>query len=197
MDHHLAIVSAWVDLAVAAHATDAVTLVRVRPDWELRECPEARYAPVVPDALVELRMGSKDDAVTVRFALEVDRGTEGMTELGRKLAAYRHALASPAGLFGWREVGLGFTLVDAGPPRRAAIERLVDSSWCNWWTLWDDGQGVQATLVRLRDAIGSAPRVCVADTPTSAAPLTRSPWDSPCVRGPVGLQDAADSGLVS
>ena len=161
LEHHLAIVSAWVELAVAAHENPTLQLASLRPDWEVRQVAWANGASVVPDALVELRVVTGGQSACLRLALEVDLGTEPSGVLRDKLRRYRDLLDQDDGLFGWRDFGFAIVLGDAGTRRRSAIERLLERHWPGWWVLWTDEEGLRRALESLVSAV--------------APPLTHSP----------------------
>jgi hypothetical protein len=161
LEHHLAIVSAWVGLAVAAHESSNLQLASLRPDWDVRQAARANGASVVPDALVELRVVTGRQSARLHLALEVDLGTEPSSVLREKLGRYRDLLDQDDGLFGWRDFGLAIVLGDAGTRRRSAIERLLERHWPGWWVLWTDKEGLRVALESLVEAVG--------------APLTSSP----------------------
>lgn len=135
--HHLAIVRAWVELAAAVHAARSLQLTLVRPDWEIRErVPEA---VLVPDALVELRLAAAPGPpVSIRFALEVDCGSERNAALRNKLERYASLLGAPGGLFGWHEFGLLVRLAAGGRRREVNVGALLESTWPGWSVLWTD-----------------------------------------------------------
>ncbi len=150
VEHHLGIVEAWVGLATAVHASPACTLELFRPDWEIREHPEGRLARLVPDALVQLRgiepVGRSDP---VRFALEVDRGTERPPELQRKFRQYEELRTNSSGIFGWSELGLVLATTGEGPRRRSAVESALRDAWGSWWLLWESGEPADRILEQL------------------------------------------------
>lgn len=119
--HHLAIVSAWTQLAAAVRQTEVVELRRFRPDWEIRES-QGRFAlPVVPDALVELHRGGE----VLHWALEVDLATERHAVWRRKLEAYRRLRWRVREAWGWAELSV-LVLVWAGGVRRVtSLRELV------------------------------------------------------------------------
>jgi len=149
--HHLAIVRAWVELAAAVHAVSNLELALVRPDWEIRErVPEAL---LVPDAVVELRLAAADAApVCIRFALEVDCGTERPATLAAKLERYATLLGESEGLFGWRDFGLLVRLDAGGRRREANVGALLESTWPGWSVLWTDEDALRV----VRSAVQAA-----------------------------------------
>ncbi len=155
IEHHLAIVRAWSQLAVAVNELPGFALERVRSDWELRENAGVTAGLVVPDALVLLRVTGTNESI--RLALEVDRGTEGLGTLRSKLEAYEGLLASPAGLFGLRDIGIGIVLTAEARQRRPAVETLLSERWRNWWVLWNEDEGPGRALCEVRDAIVGSP----------------------------------------
>ena len=135
VEHHLAIVRSWVELAAAVHAFRNVELALVRPDWEIRErVPEAR---LVPDGLVELRFTADNMSPTsIRFALEADCGSERHAALRDKLERYASVLGDREGLFGWRDFGLLVRLAAGGQRRAESVRALLESTWPGWSVLW-------------------------------------------------------------
>lgn len=162
IDHHLATVAAWTGIAMAAHEL-GIALELVRPDWEIRETIEAKVSPVIPDAMVQVRLSGR--AAPARFALEVDLGTEGVAVLVSKVETYGRLVGTPAGLFGWRDFGLAVVLGGRGSQRRRAVEELLDRNWSGWWLAWDEKDGPRESFARLAQA--------------SAPTLTDSPYESP------------------
>jgi hypothetical protein len=166
--HHLAIVRAWVALAVAVHGRNRVRIEHVVPDWEIREKIGGRSASIIPDALVQLNVAPPGcEPVHLRFALEVDLGTEPLSILGRKVAAYE-TLRMSEGLFGWQDFGLVLRLVGAARVRQGNVERLLDARWGSWSVLWTDGEELDRILE---------------DIVRSALP---SPYDLPLRQGEAG-----------
>jgi DNA-binding transcriptional ArsR family regulator len=145
LKHHLGIVEAWVELAGAAHASQSFSLELFRPDWEIREHLEGRDARLVPDALVQL--GPGDGGLGgLRFALEVDRGTERPPELRIKVQLYEALRTGPGGIYGWRELGLVVAIDGAGKRRQEAVEEILQQEWGSWWLLWNEGQPASGLL---------------------------------------------------
>lgn len=82
-------------IALAQSAADGgVTLVRFRPEWELRA--EDPHATTVPDAIVVVRGDERD----VVIALEVDVGTEPPHAILKKLDRYEAARIQRRSVFG-------------------------------------------------------------------------------------------------
>lgn len=160
IEHHLAIVHAWVSLAVAIQRTPGLRLDLVRPEWSIRQHVGAVPTVLVPDALVQLRVGTEHDSVRLlRFALEVDRATEPLTVLARKFARYGATGAAPDGLFGWREFGIVVALHCAGRLRRTHVEKLIEKRWTGWSFVWTEASELEMLLASL----------------VAAPPLTSSP----------------------
>lgn len=169
IEHHLDVVRAWVQLALAVHELPGLALERLRPDWELREHLGAPTGVVLPDALAHVRLTAGGEPVHVRLALEVDRGSEDLSILAAKLGGYERLLASQGGLLGWREIGLAVVLTPKAQGRGQAIQRLLTEGWSSWWLLWDEDEGPVRALAELREAV--------------LGPLTASPDESPCCKG--------------
>ena len=151
--HHLGIVRTWVALASAPVA--GLGLELARPDWELRAEFGDRGLAIVPDLFAVLSVGG----VPVPLAVEVDLATEAVQVLRAKVQAYAELLATPTGLFGWREFGLVLALGD--DRRRAAVEELLRSEWDGWSLTWTLDEGPTEQLRRF--------------TLTLEGPLTTSP----------------------
>jgi hypothetical protein len=138
-------VEAWVGLAGAAHASQSFSLELFRPDWEIREHPEGRDARLVPDAMVQL--GPRDGGLGgLRFALEVDRGTERPPELRKKVQLYEALRTGPCGVYGWRELGLVVAIDRAGKRRQEVVEETLQQEWGSWRLLWNEGQPASGLL---------------------------------------------------
>lgn len=152
LEHHLGIVEAWVALA----GIEDMHLERCLPDWELREQFTARELPVVPDLFALVRSGEPVFAV----AVEVDRGTENVAVLGRKLNAYRSLWGRPPGLFGYQRFGI--VVVSRWPLRRSALTATVKKAWVVPCVLWEGGGSPRTVLLKLFEEM--------------AGPLTGSPY---------------------
>jgi len=118
VDHHLAVVSLWSQVAAAAHSTGSIKLTSFVPDWITRS--QAGGLTVVPDAQIELRRGS--DVVSV--AAEVDLGNECMAVLRAKLRAYAATAGAGAG-----ELTLLLVLDGRGMSRGSRVRELLKSEW--------------------------------------------------------------------
>lgn len=163
--HHLAIVRAWIDLALAA-AVAGVSVVRFVPEWEIREAAGAVGGGVVPDALFQLQGSGSDHIVwTLRAALEVDLGNERPQVLARKLRAYEQLQLSPSGLFGWQSFCLAMALPEATEQRKKMLGDLLTGSTLQWWTWRTEGE--------------------LADLLRHLAASTSSPYDLPLRQGEV------------
>lgn len=155
VSHHLAVVSVWVEIAKAAEASPELRLDLFRPDWEIRERLGERRSSVVPDALVKVTLTGPIEQ-GVRFALEVDRGTEPISVLRRKLDAYEGLREGPGGLFGWKDFGMVVVTQGVATGRRQAIHRLMDEAWGSWFVV-QDGDAPSGVLVHAIKASGSSP----------------------------------------
>jgi len=139
LDHHLAIVRVWANLTRYAH-NNGIRQDLFKPDWEIRR--SASDLSLVPDALVQLTLSGK----VLRFAVEVDLGTESMRMLRNKVSAY--GIRRTTGLFGWPSFGLGFVLAGSGIKRRQAVADLISAGWKGWHLIWneDDDLPLRAPL---------------------------------------------------
>ena len=146
-EHHLGIVDYWTRLAIAVHGLPHVRLVRVRPDWEVRAEGEVR--PVVPDLVVDLSCSDGQLTRETRVVIELDRGTESLEVLRRKLRAW----ASDRGAW-WGELGaLDCTLVlatdAAGERRMPALRSLLEREWPGLFAVWVPSSDLVAELRKL------------------------------------------------
>lgn len=153
LEHHLAIVSTWVAVAGLA----GVEIERALPDWEIREQFRPAELTVVPDLFVLVRVGDRQYAV----AVEVDRGTESLAVLGRKLEAYRSLWGQPPGLFGYLQFGIGLTFDTVS--RRAQFPAALKKAWVVPHVLWTIPEGPSTALCKLFDDV--------------QRPLETSPYD--------------------
>jgi len=138
-EHHLAIVQTWVAIA----GLDGPELERALPDWEIREQFGVAELQVVPDLLLVVRAGEHRHAV----AVEVDRGTESLAVLNRKLEAYRSLWGQPPGLFGYEQFGIA--VVCAAPGRRSQLAAALKKAWVIPHVLWTSSEGPSAALCKL------------------------------------------------
>ena len=141
LEHHLAIVETWVAVAGLA----GLELERALPDWELREQFSPSELHVVPDLFLLVRVGEYRHAV----AVEVDRGTESMVVLNRKLEAYRSLWGQAPGLFGYDLFGVA--VVCHAPARRAHLAAALKKVWVVPHVLWTCGEDPKAALCKLFD----------------------------------------------
>lgn len=179
--HHVAIVRAWVDLALVADRIDGLQLGLVRSDWEIREHPETAGSPVIPDALVQLSIGNGHDQQAIRLALEVDLGTEPLSVLARKVGAYERQRQS-GGLFGWPGFGLCAFVPSASLSRRRSVESCIARNWSGWWLVWRDRDELQTLLTNavneLRPPLTPSPRRKGRDaTLTTECTMSSQPTD--------------------
>ena len=138
-EHHLAIVQAWVAIA----GLDGLELERALPDWEIREQFSTAELQVVPDLLLVARAGESREAV----AVEVDRGTESLAVLNRKLETYRSLWGQPPGLFGWERFGLAVACPTAA--RRATLASVIKKAWVVPCVMWVMSDGPSVALRKL------------------------------------------------
>jgi DNA-binding transcriptional ArsR family regulator len=162
INHHLAVVQAWVELARACHELPGCALVRVIPEWELRTLPETAAYPLIPDALVELSVYQDQGNTLVRMALEVDLETEGLSVLRRKVGHYSRFLGTTESLWSWTEFSLMFAVSGWTENRKRKFQEFLEGSWLGSWILWDQEAGPTHALIRLAEEI--------------QAPLTTSPY---------------------
>jgi hypothetical protein len=161
-EHHLAIVQTWVAVA----GLDGVEIERALPDWEIREQFSTAELQVVPDLLLVARSGEHRHVV----AVEVDRGTESLAVLDRKLGAYRSLWGQPPGLFGYEQFGIA--VVCSEPSRRSQLSAALKKAWVVPHVLWSRGDSPSAVLHKLFEQL--------------QAPLMDSPYrkGSPGAGGP-------------
>lgn len=139
LEHHLAIVGTWVAIA----GLDGLELERTLPDWEIREQFGVAELQVVPDLLLVVRAGGHRQAV----AVEVDRGTESLAVLNRKLDAYRALWGQPPGLFGFEQFGIA--VVCCAPARRAQLTTALKKAWVVPHVLWVSTESASTALYKL------------------------------------------------
>lgn len=139
LEHHLAIVETWVLIAGFAD----LELERALPDWELREQFRTTELQVVPDLFLLVRAGEHQHAV----AVEVDRGTESLSVLNRKLDAYRSLWGQAPGLFGYDRFGVA--LVCHAPARRVQLATVLKKVWVVPHVLWTRSDDPSSALCKL------------------------------------------------
>jgi len=165
-DHHLGIVATWTALAGIAD----MGLERCLPDWELREQFTAPDLPVIPDLFALVRYGESVHTV----AVEVDRGTENVSVLGRKLEAYRSLWGGAPGLFGYERFGI--VVASLAPTRRASFPTTLKKAWVVPCVLWEGGESPRPVLLKLFEEM--------------AGPL----MDSPCLKGSLAAVGGGSDG---
>lgn len=163
-EHDLGIVQTWVAIA----GLDGLELERALPDWEIREQFRDAELYIVPDLLLVARAGEHRHAV----AVEVDRGTESLAVLNRKLETYRSLWGQPPGLFGWEQFGLA--VVCPTSARRAALASAIKKAWVVPYAMWVMSEGPSMALRKLFEEM--------------RPPLT----DSPCRKGRLDESEGAD-----
>jgi hypothetical protein len=141
LEHHLAIVETWVAVAGLA----GLELERALPDWELREQFSPTELHVVPDLFLLVRVGEHRHAI----AVEVDRGTESLAVLNRKLEAYRSLWGQAPGLFGYDLFGVA--VVCHAPARRAQLAAALKKVWVVPHVLWTCSEEPSTALCKLFD----------------------------------------------
>jgi protein involved in plasmid replication-relaxation len=151
LTHHLAIVRTWIDLALAVHALDGVSLVGVRPDWELREGSGSTPWPVVPDLLARLRfqVGEKESR-NLLLAIEVDCGTEPLGVLRRKFAAYQEERRF--GSLGPVPICLAMSFARPGTGWSVQVLQVLREEWAGATLDWTEDKGPQDAIKALVQA---------------------------------------------
>jgi len=147
LEHHLAVVSVWVSLATLP--VPGIELVRVRPDWELREQQATLPLGLIPDLLAILNINGKVRAISV----EVDLGSESIPVLRSKLSRYG-ALQEP-----------GLILVvyapEASLTRAKAIRQVLEETCARSSVLWTGAheipESVQHLLTQLQPPLTAPP----------------------------------------
>ena len=176
LQHHLAIVRTWIDLAIAISETSRLRLLSVQPDWEFRKETGAAGGPV-PDLLVRLgRENPGGEFREVLLAVEVDRGTESLRVLRRKLGQYElHSRGT--------SLGIAIVLTETFSQRRQAMEELLKEVWFGWNAVWTVEEGPGAAVRCLESG---SPQTPLADSPCSKgreAPVSDCPSTSGTTRG--------------
>ena len=165
LEHHLGVVGAWIALA----GIQEMGLERCLPDWELREHFTVPDLPVIPDLFALVRFGESVYAL----AVEVDRGTENVSVLGRKLEVYRSRWGRPPGLFGYERFGI--VVVSYGPARRSGLSATIKKAWVVPCVLWEGGESPRAVLLKLFEEM--------------AGPLMGSPYLKGSLAATMGRSD--------
>jgi hypothetical protein len=80
-------------------------------------------------------------------AVEVDRGTESLAVLNRKLETYRSLWGQPPGLFGWERFGLAVACPTAA--RRATLASVIKKAWVVPCVMWVMSDGPSVALRKL------------------------------------------------
>jgi hypothetical protein len=111
----------------------------------LREQFNTAELYVVPDLFLLVRVGECQHII----AVEVDRGTESMAVLNRKLEAYRSLWGRPPGLFGYEQFGIA--VVCFAPSRRAQLAAALKKAWVVPHVLWAGSEVPSAALCKLFD----------------------------------------------
>jgi hypothetical protein len=90
IQHRLAVNDVLIALEVLAQQCPEINIADLRPEWRLRTTPlrthlaDGRLSQVLFDAWVDMHI---DQRLRMCIALEVDRGTEGLTAFQRKIEA--------------------------------------------------------------------------------------------------------------
>ena len=119
LEHHLAIVETWVTVAGLRRPRARTGPARLGAARAVRRRRAAGRARPLPRSSV---WGEHLHAV----AVEVDRGTESLAVLNRKLEAYRSLWAQAPGLFGYRQFGIAVACHT--PARRAQLSLSTQES---------------------------------------------------------------------
>lgn len=150
--HHLAIVGAWIEIALLVHTDPALQLEVVRPDWEIREARAAGVG-LVPDLMVRFRRSaSADESIVIRWAVEMDLGTEPLSVLTRKFQKYECLLGSREGLFGWRDFWLVVVTPGQGSMRRSHIAGLLAAHWTGQSAVLGDDRELRSIVSQCAQA---------------------------------------------
>ncbi|NOT33993.1 MAG: hypothetical protein HOP12_07475 [Candidatus Eisenbacteria bacterium] len=133
--HHLGIVRLWTSIASALHLLPDVRLTRCVPDWEVR-AGAAVGLGVVPDALIELACESDGQERRVCLAVELDRGTESLEVLRRKVRLLDEARVARPSFLDWTSFDLVLVLDEAGRSREGKVRDLLAKEWGGPSRIW-------------------------------------------------------------
>ena len=147
--HHLGIVWLWSKTAAAVNGVEGLRLIRFVPDWDAREQGGATGLEVVPDAVVDVAAVGDGRRVAVRVLAELDRGTESVEVLRRKLHALAARPGAPGSVPSTRDLVLVVMLDEAGRRREGKMRDLLASEWPQRARLWTDETDLVAELQQL------------------------------------------------
>jgi len=142
--HHLGIVSLWSGIAAATHQVEGLRLARFLPDWEIRECGSAAGLEIVPDALIELVGYVDGQPRPVRLAVELDRGTESLEVLRRKVRTI-----AGRSFMDWPAFDLIVLLDAAGQSREQKIRELLAREYPRQSRIWTPQSSLPSELRHL------------------------------------------------
>ena len=148
-DHHLAVVRLWSRLAAAAFQLPQHQLVRFVPDWAVRAQGAETMSEIVPDALMEVAGITEGRTRTRCFAVEVDRGTESLEVLRRKVRILRGVASTDEPFPGWHDLELLMVLDGPGMRRERQVLSILESEWPGQALLWTDNTDIASKLSRL------------------------------------------------
>ena len=137
--HHLAVVSAWIRLAL----NPDFELARCLADWELRRELKLGEVAVIPDLFALLRVGE----AILPMAVEVDCGTEPEWILRSKAERYAALWGRAPGLFGWERFVLAVSI--EAPERRALITSALKKVWVVPHAFLESEQSSYSALLQL------------------------------------------------
>ena len=137
-EHHLEIVRLWCRLAATAHESTRLHLVSFLPEWVLRAAPGVVERAIVPDSLVTVAVEDRE----VVLAVEVDRGTEGLAVLRRKISAYRSASTL-------NETTLVVALAGDGLRRVDQVWDLLRAESMSSAAVWTEETELEPEIIRL------------------------------------------------
>lgn len=146
--HHLGIVGFWARAATAVRRVAGLRLSRFIPDWECRERGATAGLGFEPDALVELTLGGGDSSAGVRLVVELDRATESLETLRRKVRAISDARAVGGSVLTWTDFELCVVLDAEGARREEAVRSLVAVEWVGEARVWTEASDLTVEFSR-------------------------------------------------
>jgi hypothetical protein len=169
LTHHLGIVRVWAELALWAHQTPHIELLRVQADWELR-ADEPSSLGLIPDLLAHFEYEDRE----VCLAVEVDSGCEPLDMLEGKLSRYREAWTAGGDDSGDQLVAL--VVLQGSPRRRQRLSDLLNH-YCP----------ETGALLAAESLSGDL----AASLAKMLPPLAASPDEAPCGKGSEAAASAA------